>query len=202
MPSKQTLSINVMSCGAMLDLMSEQEANFLNTSLSLFRNVQELGRSLPRANVSLTRVHNPGQFKASCSNRFDLLHLIAHGDAADLAIGHKYRIAAEELAEEAKSGLRLPPVVVSTACKMNSKAWHAALRACGVDLLIAADQAVTPANLLAFDMSFYSALLSQVRRGRDTDFRVKESFRLADEHYRAIHALGTPFAKFRLTDLR
>lgn len=187
----------------MLDLMSEQEANFLNTSLSLFRNVQELGRSLPRANVSLTRAHNPSQFRAGCSDRYDLLHLIAHGSAAELAIGQRHRIAADQLVEEAKSsGLRLPAVVVSTACKLNSKAWHAALRACGVDLLIAADQAVTPANLLAFDMSFYSALLSQVYRGNDTVFRVKESFRLGDAHYRAIHAPGTPFAKFRLTDLR
>ena len=55
MPSKQTLNIRILSCGGMFDLMSEQEATFLNSSLGLFRNVQDLGRAVPRANASRNR---------------------------------------------------------------------------------------------------------------------------------------------------
>lgn len=57
---------------------------------------------------------------------------------------------------------------------------------------------MTPAALTAFDMAFYSALLAQVRKGKSLTERVAASFALADQHYRAIHATGTPFAKFTL----
>jgi hypothetical protein len=60
---------------------------------------------------------------------------------------------------------------------------------------------VTPAALTAFDMAFYSALLAQVRRGKTLTARVAASFTVADKHYRAIHAKGTPFAKLTMQKL-
>lgn len=95
----------------------------------------------------------------------------------------------------------MPEVVVSTACKFDSRAWHECLSGLGVKVLIAAAASVSPANLVAFDMAFYSALLSQVRKGATTIERVEASFNLADRHYRDVHAVGTPFAKFSLTHL-
>lgn len=56
----------------------------------------------------------------------------------------------------------------------------------------------SPAALTSFDMAFYSALLAQRRRGKSLIEPVSESFDLADAHHRAIHATGTPFAKFKL----
>lgn len=109
----------------------------------------------------------------------------------------KKRVKASELAKESKkAGGSLPPVVISTGCKLQSVAWRAGLKAAGADILIATKNNVTPAALTAFDMSFYSALLAQVRRGKTLEQRVKASFDAADKHYRAIHATGTPYAKF------
>ena len=185
----------------MLDLMSEQEATFLNSSLGLFRNVQDLGRAVPRANASMVRAYRPEHFYSALANTDDILHLIAHADGNSLQVGAAPRVAATELNERAAKGLRMPEVVVSTACKFDSRAWRECLRNLGVKVLIAAAASVSPANLVAFDMAFYSALLSQVRKGATTIERVEASFTLADRHYRDVHALGTPFAKFSLTHL-
>ena len=95
----------------------------------------------------------------------------------------------------------MPEIVISTSCSFQSPSWSTALKAAGVKVLIAAPGTVTPANLTAFDMAFYSALLSQVRKGKSNIERAEASFALADTHYRAIHALGTPFAKFSLAKL-
>lgn len=112
-----------------------------------------------------------------------------HVKAANLAKGVQAR------------GGRLPDVVVSTACEFESQEWKVALKEAGARLLIAAKGEVRPANLTAFDMAFYSALLGQVRRGHTSLERVRSAFELADKHYRTIHAKGTPFAKFHLTEL-
>jgi len=107
-----------------------------------------------------------------------------------------------ELAQTAMAENRsVGEIVVSTGCQVQSAAWRVAFKAAGAKILIAAPGNVTPASLTAFDMSFYSALLSQTRRGRTLVQRVEESFALADHHYRAIHATGTPFAKFQLHHL-
>ena len=50
-------------------------------------------------------------------------------------------------------------------------------------------------------MAFYSAMLSQVYKGKTTVERAEASFELADAHYRAVHARGTGFAKFEITRL-
>jgi hypothetical protein len=46
-----------------------------------------------------------------------------------------------------------------------------------------------------------TSLLAQQRRGKTLVERVSQSFDLADAHHRAIHAAGTPFAKFKLAVL-
>lgn len=199
-PALQTLEITVLNCGGMWDIMSEQEASFLNTSLPLFRNVQDIGRALPRANSRLVRAYKPAHLYNALTGQEDLLHIVAHATDTALDVG-KNKVAADNLRSRAAKGLRMPKVVVSTACKFSSKDWHAALKALGVEVLIASDDSVTPANLVAFDMAFYSALLSQVRRGKTTVDRVIESFALADRHYRDVHAVGTPYARFTLTRL-
>ena len=183
--------------------MSEQEAIFLTSSLGLFRNVKDFGRATPRANTSLVRVYKAQDFYDGLKDDDDLLHLIAHADATTLQTGNgKSSVKATDvLARATTAGLTMPKVVVSTACNFHSPDWQAALKAAGVQVLIASRSEVTPANLTAFDMAFYSALLSRVRKTMSTAERVKESFALADQHYRAIHADGSPFAKFRLTEI-
>jgi hypothetical protein len=184
----------------MIDLMSEQEAAFLVASLGLFRNVVHYGRATPRANVNLVRAYTTTDFYDGASCSADILHLICHASAAKLQTGNgKSDVTATEVENRARRDqFVLPEIVVSTGCSFQSVAWRAALKAAGAKVLIAANRAVTPANLTAFDMSFYSALLSQVRRGHSTIDRVKASFELADSHYRAIHAVGTPYATFDL----
>ena len=199
----QTLEVHVLSCGGMFDLMSEQEATFLVHSLGLFRNVKDLGRAVPRANTSLTRAYTESDFFRAIASNDHILHLIAHGDAEHLQTGNgKSTVTATKLATKGRKGsLRLPPIVVSTACEFQSPEWRTALAACKVQMLIAADSEVTPANLTAFDMAFYSALLTRVRKGSDTRTRVQESFELANNYYRGIHAVGTPYSKFSLFNL-
>ncbi len=81
--------------------------------------------------------------------------------------------------------------VISTSCNFDSAHWRDALKAAGAQLLIASPHVVTPANLTAFDMSFYSALLSRVHRGKTLLVkRVEEAYRLANKHYEAIRASG------------
>jgi hypothetical protein len=203
MPSVQVLKIKVLNCGGMMDLMSEQEASFLVNSLGLFRNQERLGRATPRANVNLVRAYNATDFYRSVTGDADILHLIAHGDATTLQTGNgQSKVTSDEVERKGlKSALVLPAIVVSTVCKFQSVGWRRALKAAGVEVLIAAQQIVTPANLTAFDMAFYSALLSQVRRGMTTTERVERSFTLANRHYKEIHAAGTPFAKFSINKL-
>ncbi|MBK6870744.1 MAG: hypothetical protein IPG94_04910 [Kineosporiaceae bacterium] len=201
MPAKQTLNIKILSCGGMFDLMSEQEASFLNSSLVLFRNVQDLGRARPRANASMIRAYRATDLFSSLTHADDILHLIAHANGTELQVGAKTRVSASELKALAAKGLRMPEVVVSTACKFDSKTWHDCLANLGVKILIAAAASVSPANLAAFDMAFYSALLTQVRKGQETLERVRASFQLAERYYGSIHAVGTSYARFKLTDL-
>ena len=183
--------------------MSEQEATFLLSSLGLFRNVPSHGRATPRANVSLVRVYTAKDFYRAVTSKDHVLHLIAHATAAKLQTGNgKSDVTASDLEAKAKTGeISMPEIVISTGCSFQSPAWRSALKTAGVKVLIAASQKVTPANLTAFDMAFYSALLSQVRKGKSNIERVEESFALADRHYRGIHATGTPFAKFTLERL-
>jgi hypothetical protein len=187
----------------MLDYMSEQEASFLVSSLGLFRNVKDLGRALPRANVNLTRAYTQEDFFRGLTGREHILHLIAHANADTLQTGNgRSSVSASQLQMKGDRGqVRVPEIVVSTACGFQSAPWRAALAAGGAKVLIAAEQEVSPANLTAFDMAFYSALLSQVRKGKTNIQRVIESFSLADRHYRDIHASGTPFARFCLIEL-
>lgn len=201
--AKQVLEIKILSCGGMLEGMSDMEADFLVNSLGLYRNRMAIGRGTPRANVSLARAYRPDDFYRASSGGDDILHHIGHADDTTLETGNaSRRVTAAEVKQRADRGVfSTAKVVVSTACEFQSDAWREALSATGAEILIAASQSVTPANLVAFDMSFYSALLSQVRIGHSTSDRVRESFSLADAHYRAIHARGTPFAKFKLLDL-
>jgi len=202
-PSKQTLDIKIISCGGMIDLMSEMEASFLVNSLGLFRNRQAHGRATPRANVSLVRAYTTTDFYEGISGSEDILHLICHADARNLQTGNgKSDVTAAKFTVRANRGnLLLPPIVVSTGCSFQSVAWRTALQAAGVRVLIASTKEVTPANLTAFDMAFYSALLSQVRRGIDTEDRVKQAFALANDYYKGVHAIGTPYASFQLANL-
>src|ERR1022692_1856389 len=200
--AKQVLDIKVLSCGGMFDLMSEQEASFLTTSLGLFRNREQQGKGLPRANVNLVRAYRASDFYRGFAGDEDLLHLIAHTDKDSLKTGnHKSLVTASEVKRLGDRGeLMAPSVIVSTGCNFRSSAWRDALKATGVQVLIAAHQTVTPQCLTAFDMSFYSALLSCIRRGEGTIQRVRASFDLAQKHYEAIHAEGTPHARFVLED--
>jgi hypothetical protein len=203
MPSTQVLEIKIVNCGGMIDLMSEQEAAFLISSLGLFRNVVDHGRATPRANVSLVRAYTAKDFYRAATGSDHLLHLIGHATATTLQTGNgKSDVTASAFEAQADAGkVFMPEIVVSTGCKFQSSAWRSALKKAGVKVLIAAPQSPTPANLTAFDMAFYSALLSQVRRGKTNIERVEASFALADQHYRGIHAVGTPFAKFALVKL-
>jgi hypothetical protein len=119
MVSKQTLNVRVLSCGGMFDLMSEQEANFLNSSLGLFRNVQDFGRATPRANASMVRAYRPSDLYGALTATDDLLHLIAHASGKEIQVGAKSKVTASELTARAAIGLRMPQVVVSTACKFD-----------------------------------------------------------------------------------
>jgi hypothetical protein len=202
-PSKQVLDIKILSCGGMIDLMSEMEAAFLVNSLGLFRNRAAHGRATPRANVSLVRAYTTTDFYVGASGSEDILHLICHADDKKLQTGNgKSEVTAAKFLKRANRGnLTLPQIVISTGCSFQSPDWRSALRRSGVTMVIASPHSVTPANLTAFDMAFYSALLSQVRRGKPTTERVKLSFDLANRHYKAIHAKGTPFASFQLRKL-
>jgi hypothetical protein len=199
----QTLDIKVISCGGLRDLMCEMEAAFLVSSLALFRNRPDLGRGYPRAKVNLVRAYRDRDFYRSALGKADVLHVIAHANGAELDVGvARKRVTATQLAVEARRAEEMvPPVVVSTGCKLQSTEWQEGFRAAGAKILIAASHDVTPAALTAFDMAFYSALLAQVRKGKTLTERVLASFELADRHYRAIHAAGTPFAKFKLVEL-
>ena len=160
-------------------------------------------RATPRANVNLVRAYTQHDFYGGIAGDEDMLHLIADADATTLQTGNgRSMVRADEVERLGNKGwLSIPEIVVSTACSFSSSAWHNALKVAGARVLVAATGAVTPANLTAFDMSFYSAPLSQVRRGKSNIQRVKETFELANRHYEAIHAVGTPHAKFRLTEL-
>lgn len=182
--------------------MSELEAAFLGNSLGMFRNREAVGRGTPRANVSVARAYKATDFYSSVSDRYDLLHLIAHSDATTLQTGTKTSVTTTRVKWLAERGrLTMPRFVLSTSCRFDSAHWRDALKAAGVELFIASPHVVTPANLTAFDMSFYSALLSRVHRGKKTRERVQEAYRLANKHYETIHASGTPHAKFVLQHL-
>lgn len=170
MAAKQVLDIKVLNCGGLRDLMSEMESSFLVSALGLFRNRQDLGRGTPRATVNLLRAYNADGFYDAAFGPADLLHLIAHANGVELDVGvAKKRVKASDLAAaDAKRGTTFPPVVVSTGCKVQSTEWQKGLKAAGAQVLIASRGDVTPATLTAFDMSFYSALLTQVRKGTDT----------------------------------
>jgi len=187
----------------MFDLMSELEAAFLVNSLGLFRNQVDRGRATPRGNVNLVRAYTAKDFYRGIGGTEDLLHLIGHADSSTLQTGDgKSLVTAEEVEKRAVKGtLKIPEIVVCTNCKFQSFPWRSALKAAGVKVLIASSKNVTPANLTAFDMSFYSALLSQVRRGTSTVDRVEASFKLANKYYKAIHAVGTQYAPFALERL-
>jgi len=202
-PAKQVLEIKILSCGGLFDLMGELEAAFLVNSLGLFRNREEIGLAKPRANVSLVRAYTAADFFRGIAGNEDLLHLIGHATSSDLQTGNgKSLVTAADFERRASRGrLVVPEIVIATNCKFQSKAWRSALKAAGTTLLIASPQLVTPANLTAFDMSFYSALLSQVRKGKTTLERVESSFRLANRHYKAVHAVGTKYAAFNLERL-
>jgi len=198
MAGSQVLDIKVINCGGLRDLMSEMEASFLVSALGLFRNHEDLGRGYPRANVNLVRAYRADDFYRAAFGDAHILHIIGHAHGSELEVGvARKRVKAEELKKQAgRVGGALPPVVVSTGCKLQSVAWREGMKAAGARVLIASTQNVTPASLTAFDMAFYSALLAQVRRGKTLEERVEASFQAADTHYRAIHAVGTPFAKF------
>lgn len=221
--AKHTLRVQILSCGGTQDLMSEQEAMFLNSSLGLFRNVRDIGRATPRAQASMVRAYKPEDALGAFSADDDLLHLIAHGVSAKematregldhtispddarapgpgIQVGIK-AMSARRLRDEAARGLRMPEVVVSTVCGFDGAVWHSVLRALGVKIVIASGAQVTPANLASFDMAFYSALLARVHKGKSTLDRVESAFGLARGHYSAIHAIGTPKVTFRLTHL-
>ena len=203
MASTQLLKINIVNCGGMRDIMSEQESLFLQQALPLFRNVQDQGRATPRANASMTRVYNASELYNVCDGKEDLLHLVAHGTSTKMQTGNgKSDVTTRSFETKAKAGMiQAPEIIVSTACDLQSAEWRSAFAAAGAKVLIAADAKVTPANLAAFDMSFYSALLSQVHKGKNLIDRVEASFDLARVHYAAIHAVGTPYAKFSLVKL-
>ena len=203
MAGSQVLDIRLVNCGGLVDLMSEMEASFLVSALGLFRNREDLGRGYPRANVNLIRAYRASDFYRAAFSDAHVLHIIGHSHGTELDVGiAKTRVRADQLeGESKKAGTSLPPVVISTSCKLQSAAWREGIKAAGAQILIATSHNVTPAALTAFDMSFYSALLAQVRRGKSLVERIKASFDIADRHYRAIHAKGTPFAKFTLRTL-
>jgi hypothetical protein len=200
--AKQTLNVRIVSCGGTQDLMSELEATFLASCLGLFRTQMEMGRATPRAKPTLIRAYKPADFLAAIDDADDLLHLIAHGTPGDgLQVGIKtlYASALKELAEE--EGLHLPPIVVSTMCGFSTKGWHETLRAFGVKIVIATSRQVPPGHVASFDMAFYSALLSRIYKGHDTNHRVRESFKLANEYYNKVYAVGSGPTPFQLTEL-
>lgn len=203
MVSKQVLNIKILNCGGLRDLMSELEAQFLVSALGLFRNAKDFGRGKPRANVDLDRAYDAEDFYQSIFQTADIVHVIAHASANELDVGvARKRVTPAGLVREAHArSASVARVIISTGCNLQSTAWQDAFRRVGAHVLIASTDEVTPANLTAFDMAFYSALLSQVRRGTNTENRVRESFALSNSYYRGIHADGTPFAKFTLIDL-
>jgi hypothetical protein len=197
------LKIKIVNCGGLRDLMSEIEASFLVSALGLFRNVEDIGRATPRANVNLIRAYNPTGFYDAALGPAHVLHIIGHATGDELEVSYaKTRVKAADLGSQARRRkLELPPVVVATGCKMQTSDWRGGMKAAGAKVLIASETSPSPAALTSFDMAFYAALLAQVRRGRDLAERVSQSFELADTYHRAIHAVGTPFAKFKLVEL-
>jgi hypothetical protein len=203
MAARHVLDIRVINCGGLRDLMSEMESSFLVSSLGLFRNRQDFGKGKPRANVNLIRAYDARDFYRAAYGPAHVLHIIGHSHANELEVGvSKGRVKAKELEKHAKkASATLPPVIVATGCRMQSTTWRAGMKAAGAKVLIASKDSPSPAALTSFDMAFYSALLAQVRIGRTLIERAEASFRLADKHYRAIHAVGTPFAKFSMEKL-
>jgi hypothetical protein len=202
-PSTQVLNIKIINCGGFRDLMSEMESSFLLSALGMFRNVADLGKGLPRANVSLIRAYDAKGFYRAAFDDVHILHLIGHAHADALDVGwSKVRVKPDDLYAKALAARHpLPPIVVSTACHLQTPRWQSGMRDAGTQILIASKNSPTPAALTAFDMAFYSALLAQVRRGKTLTERVNASFALADAHYHVIHAQGTPRAKFTLVEL-
>ncbi|WP_203754622.1 hypothetical protein [Cellulomonas chitinilytica] len=201
-PSIQTLRIHVVSCGGMRDLMSDQEASFLASSLGLYRNSPQQGRAMPRANVSVSRAFTKTELLGMTTQTAHVLHVIAHGQGDRIQTGNgKSNTTSADFTLLGQKGGILPQIVVSTACTFYNEHWKAALQACGVKILIASPQEVTPANLVAFDMSFYAALLSSTRRGKSTLARAEESFAMAQVYYESLWPIGTPHAKFQIAHL-
>ncbi len=198
--SRHTLDIRVLNCGGMFDLMSEQEAQLLTIGLGLFMNQAQSRRAVPRANVTYCRAYRRSDLFREAFQPAHILHLIGHANGNEFEINGGKTLKAEELARKVgASTLGLPPIVVSTGCKVQSQDWRAAMKAAGAKVLIAADgdPTPTPATLTAFDMAFYSALLSRVWRGEDLLKRVAEAFALSNAYYKSLHAPGTPYAKFK-----
>ncbi|SDT74309.1 hypothetical protein SAMN04489716_6941 [Actinoplanes derwentensis] len=158
---------------------------------------------MPRANVSMSRAFNKTELLSFTKQPVHILHIIAHGQGPKIQTGNgKTNTTADDFTRMGAKGDKLPETVVSTACTFFNDAWKVALKACGVRILIASPDEVTPANLTAFDMSFYAALLSSTRRGMSTLDRVDESFKLANDYYRSLWPSGTKFAKFKLVRLQ
>jgi hypothetical protein len=181
-PNAQVLDITIVNCGGLRDLMSEMEASFLVSALGLFRNVQNLGRAKPRANVNLLRAYDAKGFYDAAMGNGHLLHVIGHASKAELEVSYaKVRVKASQLGSQARRrGSQLPPIVVATGCEMQSASWQRGMRDAGASVLIASETSPSPAALTSFDMAFYSALLAQQRRGKSLLDRVSESFTLAD----------------------
>jgi len=200
MTATQLLRINIVNCGGMRDIMSEQESMFLQQALPLFRAVHGQGRATPRANASMTRVYNTTELFNTFDGKEHVMHLVAHGTSTKLQTGNgKSDVTTQSFTKKAVAGaIKAPEIIVSTACDLQSPDWRSAFAAAGAKVLIAADAPVSPANLAAFDMAFYSALLSQVRKNKSLIERVEASFELAKRHYADIHASGNAYAKFRL----
>lgn len=210
--ANQVLQIRVVNTSSVFDAMSELEAQFLSASLALYRNVAKPGRMQMRANVSHVRIQKKADFwKAVFDDEIDVLHIVGHGfvdlNTAEgmLEVGitgkrSKRELSVAEFAAQPKS-LRMPPIVVSTACKTMRSDWCDAFRARGVKRFIASRGSPTIANVTAWDMSFYSALLSQVWKGKTLPTRIDKAFALADTHYRAVHANQSDYKVFHKAKL-
>ena len=74
------------------------------SALGLFRNVQDLGRAKPRANVNLVRAYDPKGFYDAAMGPGHLLHVIGHASkSGQLEVSYaKARVKASDLGSQAR----------------------------------------------------------------------------------------------------
>jgi hypothetical protein len=81
-----------------------------------------------------TRAYDSEDFYRAVFDKADMVHIIGHAHGTELDVGvAKKRVKATDRPKRAKqAGSSLPPVVISTGCKLQSGPWRKGLKEAGL----------------------------------------------------------------------